>query len=312
MIGLFVSQVKTAADTIIGEKGANLRVGRPVKFLDDPEKDKDVENRLRESLRMVGFNKIEFEFEPVAAAKYFLYKNRFSKKKILVFDFGGGTLDTAIVEFNGKYQVIATDGVYIGGNLLNSDIMREKLNPYFGSEIRWGDQQAELPGNFMSALNSWYAVSNLNNPSDMRALAEMKRKCTDLPALERLIYLIKMNLGFSIYEAIEKAKKELSSQDETRIQFSDGPIKIDMPFPRSEFEELIDPRIAEVKEVVLRTLKSAKTSPEEIEVVVRTGGSSLIPVVEKMLAEIFGKEKVQLFDAFTSIAAGLALEESTN
>lgn len=308
MIGLFVSQVKNAADTILKEKGTELRVGRPVKFLDDQEKDKDVENRLRESLRMVGFTKIEFEFEPVAAAKYFLYKNQLSKKKILVFDFGGGTLDTAIVEHRGQYKVLATDGIYIGGNLLNSDIMRVKLNPYFGSEIRWGDQQAELPGNFMSALNSWYAVSNLNNPSDMRALSEMKRKCTDLPALERLIYLIKMNLGFSIYEAIEKAKKELSEKEETKIQFSDGPIHIDVPLTRREFEDLIDPRIEEVKNVVLRTLKNAKMSPDEIDVVVRTGGSSLIPKVETMLAEIFGREKVQLFDAFTSIAAGLSLE----
>jgi hypothetical chaperone protein len=58
----------------------------------------------------------------------------------------------------------------------------------------------------------------------------------------------------------------------------------------------------------LKTLETAKTTPEEIEVVVRTGGSSLIPKVEQMLAEIFGQKKVQLFDAFTSIAAGLALE----
>lgn len=308
MIGLFVSQVKNAADTIIGEKVMELRVGRPVKFLDDPEKDKAVENRLRESLRMVGFNKIDFEFEPVAAAKYFLFKNKLSKKKILVFDFGGGTLDTAIVEYDGKYNILATDGVYIGGNLLNSDVMKAKLNSYFGSEITYGDQKAFLPGNFMAALNSWYAVSNLNNPSDMRALSEMRRKCSDLPALERLIYLIKMNLGFSIYEAIEKAKKDLSTKDETRIQFSDGPIKIDISLTKEEFEKLIDPRIKEVRQVVLRTLDSAKVSPEEIDVVVRTGGSSLIPKVEKMLAEIFGKEKVQLFDAFTSIAAGLALE----
>lgn len=309
MIGLFVSQVKNTADAIIGEKGSELRVGRPVKFLEDPEKDKAVENRLRESLKMVGFEKIEFEYEPVAAAKYFLFKNKLSKKKIFVFDFGGGTLDTAIVEFDKKYNVIATDGVYIGGNLLNSDIMKAKLNPYFGSEIRWGDQQAEMPGNFMNALNSWYAVSNLNNPGDMRTLAEMKRLCSDLPALERLIYLVKMNLGFSIYEAIEKAKKELSEKAESRIQFSDGPIKIDMALTRMEFEKLIEPRIEEIRQVVLRTLKSAKTSPDEIEVVVRTGGSSLIPVVEEMLAGIFGYKKVELFDAFTSIAAGLAIDQ---
>jgi hypothetical chaperone protein len=117
-----------------------------------------------------------------------------------------------------------------------------------------------------------------------------------------------MNLGFGIYEAVEKAKKELSVEDETRIKFSDGPIEIDVPLSRIEFETLIAPRVADIKRVVLKTLETAKTTPEEIEVVVRTGGSSLIPKVEQMLAEIFGQKKVQLFDAFTSIAAGLALE----
>lgn len=308
MISLFVSQIKNVADKEVGKNNLSLRVGRPVKFLEDPKKDKEVEARLHESLKMVGFSDIEFEFEPVAAAKYFLHRFKLSKKKIFVFDFGGGTLDTAIVEFDGKYNVIATDGVYIGGNLLNSDIMKAKLNPYFGSELRWGEQRAPLPVQLMNALNSWYAIPNLNNPSDMRMLAEMRRLCSDLPALERLIYLIKMNLGFGIYEAIEKAKKELSIKEDARIQFTDGPIKINEPISRVEFETLISPRIDEIKSVVLKTLESAKVKPEDIEVVVRTGGSSLIPKVEQMLAKIFGQEKVQLFDAFTSIAAGLAID----
>jgi hypothetical chaperone protein len=63
----------------------------------------------------------------------------------------------------------------------------------------------------------------------------------------------------------------------------------------------------EIRGVVWRTLKAANIEPEQIDIVVRTGGSSLIPVFEEMLVEIFGREKIQQFETFTSIAAGLAL-----
>lgn len=311
MIGLFVSLIKKSADDMLGENIEAIKVGRPVHFLDDVKKDKAVETRLAEGLKMVGFKKIDFEFEPVAAAKYFLYKNALQKQKVFVFDFGGGTLDTAIVEYTSGFKVHATDGIYIGGNLLNSDIMAAKLNKYFGSEILWGERQNPLPVHIMENLDSWYAIANLNNPGDMRFLDEIRLKNSDPQALERLIYLIKMNLGFALYENIEQAKKELSTQDTTQIKYFDGPININLELTRPEFETLIAPRIEAIKQVVLRTLKSAKTDPEEIGVVVRTGGSSLIPLVETMLSDIFGKDKVQQFDTFTSIAAGLAIEDMT-
>lgn len=308
MISIFVSQIKNIADEKIGCRADLLRVGRPVVFLEDKEKDKAVEERLKDSLKMVGFKNIEFEYEPVAAAKYFLWKYPQKGKRVLVFDFGGGTLDVAIVCLEDGFKVLATDGVYIGGNLLNSDIMKIKLNSYFGTEVKWGRFQTALPGNFAESLNSWYGILNLNNPTDMKFLNEIKNESSDREAVERLIYLIKMNLGFEIYEAIEKAKKELSVKDLAVISYNDGPIDINIPIEKGDFENIIRPRISEIEKVVFRCLKNAKLEPDEIDVVVRTGGSSLIPMVENMLARIFGREKVQLFDAFTSIAAGLAID----
>ncbi len=309
LMGFFISQIRKNANEIVGQEIDNVKVGRPVVFSPDKKVDAQAEDRLREGLKMAGFKRIEFEYEPVAAARYFLKTHNLPRQKVLVFDFGGGTLDTAIVEWDGQFKVLATDGVYIGGNLLNSDMMENKLLKYFGSDLSWGDSQVPLPRHITESLKSWFAIPNLNNPDDMRFLqGQAKYRCSDLPSLERLIYLIKMNLGFELYETIENAKKELSFKAESVIKFIDGPIQIEEPITKQEFETIIHPRIAQVKETVLRTLTKAKLAPEEIGIVVRTGGSSLIPVVENMLADIFGGEKVQLFDTFTSIAAGLALE----
>ena len=64
---------------------------------------------------MAGFKKIAFQFEPAVAAKQFIAGSGKDKQLVLVFDFGGGTLDTAIVRGE---QVLAADGVYIGGGFV--------------------------------------------------------------------------------------------------------------------------------------------------------------------------------------------------
>lgn len=303
LIGVFVGSLKEAAEELIGEKVTAVKSGRPVHFLDDADRDHQTEERLREGLKMAGFETIEFEFEPVAAAKQFV-SGLEKDQKVLVFDFGGGTLDTAIVEGD---KVLAVDGVYIGGDLLNADILEHKLWPYFGSLEKYGDTQMEVPLYIFEPLKSWFGLSNLNNPDMMNKFDRLKYKNTRPETLDRYKYLIKMNLGFELYEAIEVAKKQLSHQDEAKIVFGHGPIEINQAITRVEFEEIIKERVEEIRSVVLRTLESARLSPDEIDIVVRTGGSSLIPVFERMLVETFGSSKIRQFETFTSIAAGLAL-----
>lgn len=307
LVGTFVQQLKLETERQIGQEIEEITVGRPVHFSEDIEVDQRAQNRLAVAMKSAGFKKLKFQFEPVAAAKQFLSGSD-KKQTIMVFDFGGGTLDTAIVRFGEKTEVLATDGVYIGGDLLNADIMQSKLWNYFGAKAKWGEHQMQMPTHIYEALNSWYSIPNLNNPDTMNLLDRAGYKNSDPKALERLIYLIKMNVGFEVYEAIETAKKALSDSREAKISYHDGPIDLEMNITRAEFESIIQPRVEEVEKVVWHTLEKANLEPGQIDKVIRTGGSSLIPVFEAMLVKIFGKEKITLFETFTSIAAGLALE----
>ncbi len=59
---------------------------------------------------------------------------------------------------------------------------------------------------------------------------------------------------------------------------------------------------------VEKTLELAAISADEIELVIRTGGSSLIPAVKRLLEQRFPGKVVE-HDPFTSVAAGLAIAE---
>lgn len=309
LISVYVADLKQRADQQTGQKISVLKCGRPVHFSDDPIKDRAAQDRLESGLKLAGFEQIEFEFEPVAAAKQFIASQGIEAKTILVFDFGGGTLDTAIVRAGeDKSEVLAADGVYIGGDLLNADIMKAKLWPYFGSEEVYGDTSSPIPPHLYESLQAWYSIPNLNNPDIMNLFERLHYKNSDWVALERLLHLIKANLGFGLYEAIENAKIALSFGDQATIKFADGPIDINVDITRDEFEQIIQPRVEEIEKVLYRTLETAGVKPGEIDVVVRTGGSSLIPVFENLLAKIFGRDKIKQFDTFTSIAGGLAVD----
>ena len=76
---------------------------------------------------------------------------------------------------------------------------------------------------------------------------------------------------------------------------------------RSEFEQIIRPEASEIERCVDRALAAAGVEESDIDVVVRTGGSSLIPLFQRMLALKFGGHKLRAIDEFSSVTAGLAV-----
>jgi molecular chaperone DnaK (HSP70) len=59
---------------------------------------------------------------------------------------------------------------------------------------------------------------------------------------------------------------------------------------------------------LLDTIAKSGLEPGQIDAVVKTGGSSSIPLFTEMLAHLFGREKVKESNAFTSVVAGLAIK----
>jgi len=66
-----------------------------------------------------------------------------------------------------------------------------------------------------------------------------------------------------------------------------------------------------VEKVLLDTLSASGLEPGQIDAVVKTGGSSSIPLFTALLAKIFGAEKVKQSNAFSSVVAGLAIKAGT-
>jgi molecular chaperone DnaK len=115
-------------------------------------------------------------------------------------------------------------------------------------------------------------------------------------------------------EAAEKAKIELSSAQSTEINLpfltadATGPKHLQITLTRSEFERMIEPIVARTLEPCRKALKDAGVNPADIDEVLLVGGSTRIPLVQKKVKELFGKEPNRSVNPDEVVAVGAAIQ----
>jgi len=116
-------------------------------------------------------------------------------------------------------------------------------------------------------------------------------------------------------EASEKAKIELSSNMETTINLpfitadASGPKHLQLTVSRSRFEELVRPLVEKCRQPVIDALRDAKLEPAQIDEVVLVGGSTRVPMVQKMVKDLFGgKEPNRSVNPDEVVAIGAAIQ----
>lgn len=115
-------------------------------------------------------------------------------------------------------------------------------------------------------------------------------------------------------EAAEKAKVELSSMPETTISLpfitanETGPKHLEMSLSRAKFEELTYNLMARVEGPVKRALKDSGLTANEIDKVLLVGGSSRMPMVQKKIKDLLGKEPTKGINPDECVAAGAAIQ----
>jgi hypothetical chaperone protein len=305
LVQIYLGQLKSRAEEMLGEPIRGATLGRPVKFADTPEEDARAEEILRQAACGAGFKEVDFELEPVAAALDYEQKlNR--PQNAVIFDFGGGTLDIAVMRLGegSGHEVYASAGVDIAGSDFDRAIIEKRMLAHFGrGQISHQPEILEL----IEAIPDWMALPELATPQNRNVLEKAIRvglAPVRMKALEALIY---NDLAFTFYNRVEAAKIALSEQGASVISLEDRAIALWELYTRSQFEADIQEYTGRVEQTLLDSLAASGFEPGNIDAVVKTGGSSNIPLFTEMLVRIFGAEKVKSSNAFSSVVAGLAI-----
>jgi hypothetical chaperone protein len=324
LVSRMVSDLRKRAEEQFMQPVRRATVGRPVRFVgaDSEEEDDFAVSRLRDAFLAAGFEEVEFELEPVAAA--FAYEATLDREElILIGDFGGGTSDFSLLRVGPEVRrrgrrpedMLGNSGVGLAGDAFDARIIRKLVSPALGSNTEARSLNKILPAVpawIYSHLEHWHYLSFLRTNNVREILKSARARALEPEKIEALIALIEGDLGYQLHQAVQKVKFELSQQDSAEFAFRDGmagasTIELRIPITRSEFENWIAADLAAIEHSVGALLKSAGVGPLEVDRVFLTGGTSFVPAVRQIFIRRFGESRIRGGNEFTSIARGLAL-----
>ena len=271
-------------------------------------------SKLSEACSYAGISNVTFYPEPVAATLSYLYSNNSLKSgNVLAFDFGGGTMDLSVIHFeNNSFEVLATEGLPLGGDHIDQLLFKEFVSPSLGKGERWSRVrdgklvESEFPfDEIEEKLLNWTVTYMLNqNQYRSNIVERINQGGHSAKKFERLLDLITNNYSYLVFQEIRKAKAAISATDFSQIDIPELDLIIDIS--RADFDGIISGMLHEIETTIDEVLKRSNIGPNEITIVVRTGGSSQIASVKAMLGKKFPNKVVE-HNPFTSVAIGLAI-----
>ncbi len=220
--------------------------------------------------RIAGLEVKRIINEPTAAALAYGMDKAKGDHTVAVFDLGGGTFDISIIE------IAEVDGEH------QFEVLSTNGDTFLGGEdfdLRLIEYLAE----------QFKKESGIDLHSDPLALQRLK-------------------------EAAEKAKIELSSSQQTEVNLpyitadASGPKHLVVKLSRSKLESLVEDLITRSIEPVKVALKDAGLSPSEIDEVILVGGQTRMPMVQKAVADYFGKEPRKDVNPDEAVAVGASIQ----
>ncbi|BEN09522.1 chaperone protein DnaK [Serratia marcescens] len=220
--------------------------------------------------RIAGLEVKRIINEPTAAALAYGLDKEVGNRTIAVYDLGGGTFDISIIEIDD------VDGEK------TFEVLATNGDTHLGGE----DFDSRLINYLVEEFKKDQGIDLRNDPLAMQRLKE----------------------------AAEKAKIELSSAQQTDVNLpyitadATGPKHMNIKVTRAKLESLVEDLVARSIEPLKVALKDAGLSVSDIQDVILVGGQTRMPMVQKKVADFFGKEPRKDVNPDEAVAVGAAVQ----
>ena len=220
--------------------------------------------------RIAGLNVKRIINEPTAAALAYGLDKTGGDRKIAVYDLGGGTFDISIIE------IAEIDGER------QFEVLSTKGDTFLGGE----DFDLRVINFIAEEFKKESGVDVRRDPLAMQRLKE----------------------------ASEKAKIELSSSQQTDVNLpyitadASGPKHLNVRLTRAKLESLVEDLVQKTMGPCKTALKDAGLSVNEVAEVILVGGQTRMPLVQKVVRDLFGKEPRKDVNPDEAVAVGAAIQ----
>ncbi len=223
----------------------------------------------RDAGKIAGFEVERIVNEPTASAlAYGLDKSK--EVKVLVYDLGGGTFDVSILDISEVDGEVVYQVLSTSGNTqLGGDDWDKRIIDWMVKEFK-NQSGVDLSG--------------------------------DLSAMQR------------VRDAAEQAKIELSTVMQTNINLpyisadASGPKHLNLDLARSKFEQMTDDLVDASVGPIRQALSDAKLEPEQVNKILLVGGATRMPMIQKIIRDLFGQEGDKSINPDECVTLGAAAQ----
>lgn len=314
LIKKFIWHIKTDAEAKIQTEISDVVMGRPVHFNDDEIEDKGAERCLTKICQELGFKNISFQYEPIAAATH--YEQSIEHEELtLIADLGGGTSDFSVIRLipNGLKKedrtsdILANDSVHIAGMDLDKAVAYNQVMPYFGKNTE-RKNGLPIPYPYFTNVCEWHQIIKLYNANYIDECESMLREVKKPELFEKYVSMIKNAQGHYMLFAVEDAKINLSATNNTQIDLSEIEKEFYLPLTKEDFLNATQKARTQIIKKAKDTIQSAGIHPDEIQNIIFTGGTSLIPELNQEIQALCPNAQVRKISTYAAVGSGLALE----
>jgi hypothetical chaperone protein len=316
VVELFVRHLKERAEAFAGHQITQVVHGRPVRFVDnDDTADAKAQSVLEGIAHRVGFREVIFEYEPIAAA-YHYEETATREELVLVADIGGGTSDFTVIRIgperralpDRRADILANSGARIGGTDFDSNLSIASVMPLLGLDTQLVEKDLPMPRGLYYELATWATINFLYNHKTEREVAGLLKQSVEPQKVSRLLKTIRRHLGHRIAFAVEDAKIALSDEASIALPLGFLDDALAANATQSGFDAAIRDKTDRLNRVARECIAKAGLTPDAIDTIFFTGGSSRVPAVQRTISAAAPNARAATGSDFLSVALGLTRE----
>ena len=264
--------LKTLKSFVTDEKFRSVVITVPAKFTVNQK------TATIEAAKMAGFDRCELLQEPIAASFAYGLTSEQKNGIWMVFDFGGGTFDAALLRVeDGIMQVFDTAGDnYLGGKDLDAAIVEKIIIPY---------------------LKENYSIDDI--------LSDKEKNAVLRDAMKTYAEDVKNQLSFKDKEDILSNLGDLGEDDEGEE------IELDLSVTQTQVFDAMRPIFQKAVDICKELLKKNNLTSNDLNKLILVGGPTHSPLIRQMLREQVTPNVDTSIDPMTAVATGAALYAST-
>ncbi len=266
-ISAFILQkIKQDAEAYLGDKVEEAVITCPAYFNDNQRQ------ATKDAGEIAGLKVLRIINEPTAACLAYGLDKVGKELKIMVFDFGGGTLDVTIM-----------------------DMWFDKEHNASGFEVKSTSGDTQLGGTDMDNVLIDYIVKQFKKESGI----DLKNDKMATQRLREAAEKAKVELSSTLTTDINLPFITADSS---------GPKHLTMSINRAKLEELVSPIVDKCNHPVDQALKDSGLKPSDIDKIIMVGGPTRMPIVQKFLEDHVGKKIERGIDPMECVALGAATQ----